>query len=328
MRILDDNGRVFGRVNLVDAGVALFIVVLVPLAYLSWELFRLPPPVIDQVIPAVVSPGRDATTVQLIGRHFRPALRAYVGSVGTEYLYESPERAELRVPQVGPGTYDLALFDVFAEISRRPNALRVEWPLEDVVTALPRGRRREAQRVELRGWHLEKLMQAYVGGKAARYEFMEPDRAEVELPPLEPGTYDVVLLKKDDATRKQLGRYEKAVAIVEQRVVVRAVARPDVIEMIKQDLAAQARATVTSQRPILESYVVTEELAGPTKNDASRGRLCAVRAVVRVGAIRTPDGWQYEGLALKVGEAFHLESASYVLDGEIQSFEPSQARSK
>jgi hypothetical protein len=328
MRIVDDQGRLFGRVNLVDAGVALFVVVLVPLAYLSWQLFRLPPPVVEHVIPAVVTPGKDATRIQLRGRHLRPYLRAYVGGVGGDYLYEAPGRAEVKLPQLGPGTYDLVLFDAFAEISRLPKAVRVEWSGEDVVTPLARNRRQEAQRVELRGWQLNQLLEAYVGGKAARYTFMEPDRAEVELPPLEPGTYDVVLYRKDDVDKKELGRYEKAVTIVEQRVVVRAVARPDVIEMIKRDLAAQARSTVTSQRPILESYVVTEELAGPTRHDPSRGRLCAVRAVVRVGAIRTPDGWQYEGLALKVGEAFHLESASYVLDGEIQSFEPSRAGSR
>ena len=328
MRILDDKGRVFGRVNLVDAGVALLVVVLVPLAYLSWQLFRLPPPVVDQVIPAVVTPGKDATRLQLRGRHLRPYLRAYIGGVGGDYLYEAPGRAEIKLPQLGPGTYDLVLFDAFAEISRFPKALRVEWSREDVVTPLARNRHQEAQRIELRGWHLNQLLQAYVGGKAARYSFMEPDRAEVELPALEPGTYDVVLFRKDDVDKKELGRYAQAVAIVEQRVVVRAVARPDVIEMINRDLSAQARSTVTSQRPILESYVVTEELAGPTKNDLSRGRLCAVRVVVRVGAIRTPDGWQYEGLALKVGEAFHLESTSYVLDGEIQSFESSSAPSK
>ena len=328
MRMLDDNGRVFGKLNLIDASVALFVVVLVPLAYLSWQLFRQPPPVIDSIVPEVVSPGKDATTVQLRGRYFRPALRANVGSVGTEYLYESPERAELRVPEIGPGAYDLVLFDAFAEISRRPNALRVEWPLEDVVTALPRGRHREAQRVELRGWHLDKLMQAYVGGKAARYEFMEPDRAEVELPPLEPGTYDVVLVKKDDATRKQLGRYEKAVTIVEQRVVVRAVARPDVIDRIKEDLIAQAQSRVTTQRAILESYAVTDEFMGTTARDASKGRVFAIRAIVRVGAIRTPEGWQFEGLPLKVGESFHLESVTYVLDGEVQSFGPATVRER
>jgi hypothetical protein len=325
MRILDDSGRVFGRVNLVDAGVALFVVVLVPLAYLSWQLFRLPPPVVDQVIPAVVTPGKDATRLQLRGRHLRPYLRAYIGGTGGDYLYEAPDRAEIKLPQLGPGTYDLVLFDAFAEISRFPKALRVEWSPEDVVTTLARNRRLEAQRIELRGWHLNQLLQAYVGGKAGRYTFMEPDRAEVELPALEPGTYDVVLLKKDDVDRKELGRYAKAVTVVEQRVVVRAVARPDVIEMIKQDLVTQARAVVTTQRPVLESFVVTDEFTGPSKYDSSSGRLCAIRAVVRVGAIRTPDGWQYEGLALKVGEAFHLESVSYVLDGEIQSVEPNPA---
>jgi hypothetical protein len=38
--VLDDRGRLFGRVNLVDALVVGFIVLLIPVAYGTWLLFR------------------------------------------------------------------------------------------------------------------------------------------------------------------------------------------------------------------------------------------------------------------------------------------------
>ena len=46
--VLDDRGRLFGRVNLVDASVVGFIVLLIPVAYGTWLLFR-PKPVQDHV---------------------------------------------------------------------------------------------------------------------------------------------------------------------------------------------------------------------------------------------------------------------------------------
>jgi hypothetical protein len=43
MSIVDERGRVAGRINLIDAVAAVAIVVLVPVAYAAYLLFRTPP---------------------------------------------------------------------------------------------------------------------------------------------------------------------------------------------------------------------------------------------------------------------------------------------
>ena len=52
MTLLDDRGRVAGRVNLVDAVAAIVILVLIPVAYGAYLLFRTPPPKMLSVSPA------------------------------------------------------------------------------------------------------------------------------------------------------------------------------------------------------------------------------------------------------------------------------------
>ena len=49
MKVIDDRGRLFGRVNLFDAAIAAFVVVLIPLAYGTFLLFRAPAPRITSV---------------------------------------------------------------------------------------------------------------------------------------------------------------------------------------------------------------------------------------------------------------------------------------
>ena len=49
MTLIDRDGRVFGRFNLVDAAVAAFILLLLPIGYATYLLFRPSQPVIDSV---------------------------------------------------------------------------------------------------------------------------------------------------------------------------------------------------------------------------------------------------------------------------------------
>jgi len=124
MAILDDRGRLFGKINLIDAAVVLFALGLVPLGYLSWGFFRTPPPVMTGITPSVVHAGGGERIV-LHGQHLRPYLRAFVGNNPADYLFESPERAEIRLPALGVGGFDVAIFDGAAELARFPNAVTV-----------------------------------------------------------------------------------------------------------------------------------------------------------------------------------------------------------
>jgi hypothetical protein len=49
MTVIDERGRVFGRINLIDAAAALFLFVLIPVAYGAYVLFRTPQPKLTSI---------------------------------------------------------------------------------------------------------------------------------------------------------------------------------------------------------------------------------------------------------------------------------------
>ena len=124
MAILDDQGRLFGRVNLIDAAVALFVLALLPLAYGSWVLFRPRPPVIEEVTASVLA-NQPKQHIEVRGQNLRPFFRASVGGMAATFLYASPDRAQVELPPLAPGTYYLAFWDDSKEIVRLPDAVTV-----------------------------------------------------------------------------------------------------------------------------------------------------------------------------------------------------------
>lgn len=123
--MLDDQGRLFGRINLIDAVVALFLVALLPLTYGAWVLFRAPTPVIESVTPVNIVPNEPNQLIQVQGRNMRPFLRAAIGSQRAIYLFDTPDQAFVKLPALPPGTYDLGIYDS-QELARFPNAIKVQ----------------------------------------------------------------------------------------------------------------------------------------------------------------------------------------------------------
>ena len=110
MPLLDGRGRLFGKINLIDAAVALFVIVLVPLGYAAYTLFRTPAPHVTAIKPSSFKTTKGEHVV-LEGEHLRPFLRAFAGTKEVEYLFESPDKAQVALPELPTGTYDLTLFD-------------------------------------------------------------------------------------------------------------------------------------------------------------------------------------------------------------------------
>lgn len=125
MPLIDDRGRVFGKVNLIDALVGFVLLGLIPLAYGAFLLFRVPRPRITSVTPAQLvefQPG----SVQIAGEDFRPFLLAKVGAVASDFLVLTPKQAEIRVPAtLSAGTYDISLADQGQVLMVKPGALTV-----------------------------------------------------------------------------------------------------------------------------------------------------------------------------------------------------------
>ena len=328
MPILDDRGRLFGTVNLIDAAAVVFVVALVPLAYGSWALFRTPPPVVTAVTPSVLQSGKtEGAMIRVDGKDLRPYLSALIGTKEARYLFVSTTRAELRLPALSPGTYDIALFDVGLEVARRAGALVVsdsQALAVERLTPVPFPKIREPQRIELRGKHLRPGLKASVGEQLVPYQFLGPDRARIEVPVLDPGSHDVILLEGD----KAIARFPKAVTVAELEVVARFVTRPEVVETIRQ---AQRQpftpaAGPTTIQPVLTSFEVIDELRGTTMLDQKEGHLSVVKARIRVAAVRTAEGWQMDGRPLRAGGRFTLDAPTYSLNGDVLGFDVAHVR--
>jgi len=124
--VIDDRGRLFGKLNLIDVVTVAVVLGLIPLAYGAFLLFRVPMPIITSIEPTQVRQG-DSATLKLTGSGFRPFLVARLGdNEASAFLVQSPTIAEVRMPEtLPPGNYDLTLFDQVRELVRMPGAITV-----------------------------------------------------------------------------------------------------------------------------------------------------------------------------------------------------------
>lgn len=129
MALIDARGRVFGRFNIIDLLIAAVVLGAIPLVYGAFVLFRVPLPVITSITPQRIT-EYEATTIRISGSNFRPFMGAYIGgTVSRGFLLQSSMEAEIKVPPMPPGTYDLALFDDADELLRKPAAVIVGPPV-------------------------------------------------------------------------------------------------------------------------------------------------------------------------------------------------------
>jgi hypothetical protein len=138
MPVLDARGRLFGRFNLVDVVAAVFVVLLVPMGYVAYRVFRIPPTAIATVTPNTIPPG-PGRRLTLTGRNFRPYLVAFISKTGEPYsmlnrlpeslqasfLVETPTHVELGLQPVTPGTYDIHVYDESQEVAYMKAAFTV-----------------------------------------------------------------------------------------------------------------------------------------------------------------------------------------------------------
>ena len=78
MALIDTQGRVFGRFNLIDLLLVAVLIGLLPAAYAARVLFRDPPATLRSISPAALSQGDDKL-IELSGTNFRPFMRVSVG---------------------------------------------------------------------------------------------------------------------------------------------------------------------------------------------------------------------------------------------------------
>src|SRR6266545_4571817 len=125
MPLIDDDGRLFGRVNLFDALAALVVLAMIPLAYGAYLLFRSPPARLTTVEPKTMTQGPNLR-LQIFGENLRPFMRISLNDVQARtFLIASTKGAEVDLPDLGPGTYDVVLYDYAQELNRLPKAVTI-----------------------------------------------------------------------------------------------------------------------------------------------------------------------------------------------------------
>ena len=128
MALIDQRGRLFGRLNLVDAALVALLCGAIPLAYGAWALFRTPAPKLTAIVPATLPFGANVH-VTVKGDNLRPYMRVSFNDVqGVNFLFSSTAAAEVQLPSLPPGTYDVVLYDYAQEQSRLKKALVITPP--------------------------------------------------------------------------------------------------------------------------------------------------------------------------------------------------------
>jgi hypothetical protein len=147
MTIVDERGRVFGRINLIDAAVVIFLIALMPVGYGTYLLFRPSAPRIESVSVAdlnkeefrIASGATIATKIKVRGTGFNPLLRAHIGNErALAFVFENPNSADVLVGDMPPGTYDLILYDGVQEVARVNGAVAIKHSQGMAVRAVGR----------------------------------------------------------------------------------------------------------------------------------------------------------------------------------------------
>lgn len=125
MALVDERGRLFGRFNVFDAIVAVLLLWLMPLAYGAYVLFRAPMPTLTAIVPSTIVHEAEMH-VQVRGTNFAPYLRVSFGKhQGSTFRFNDPTDATVDFGGLGPGTYDVILYDNAQERGRIPNGLTI-----------------------------------------------------------------------------------------------------------------------------------------------------------------------------------------------------------
>jgi hypothetical protein len=125
MSIVDNRGRVAGRINLIDGVIAALLVLMVPIAIGAYLLFRNPPAKLTNIAPATLYEGPNLR-IGIGGKNLRPFMRVSFNTTqGKSFMIGSTENAAVDLPDLQPGVYDVVLFDYMQEVDRLPKALTI-----------------------------------------------------------------------------------------------------------------------------------------------------------------------------------------------------------
>lgn len=342
MPVVDEDGRIFGRYNLLDLALAIVLLGLIPLGYGAYALFKVPAPKLTAVLPAVIQFDRNMR-VTIRGENLRPYMRVSLDAHQTRnFLFEDPTRAEVTfVDEIPPGQYDVVLYDFAQERARLPKALTIAPP------ALP-----------ITSVHAAGFLTGVKSGQAALYKvgYDFPTAAQILAvgPPEEDFARIVAGVQSVEIPVEKTVRVPvllKVLCSVQQNSAglgeCRSTPGPAVgpgVYITLPSYEGRLPFLVVDVQPPLAPTIIEVKIrvapaddavmfakAGDLDLGASQNQFAAGAAILvaptaanrmltlRVPAFPSLVGWQYGGQVLRVGGAITFYSTQYVIAGTVAS---------
>jgi hypothetical protein len=331
--VIDRNGRLFGRFNLVDAAAIAVLVFLIPVGYATYLLFKPSRPVIESVTRVEVGPeerrvaGGSMLTAKLKvrGSGFNPLLRARIGtheSLG--FVFENPNSADVLVGVVPTGNHDLVLYDGVQEVARARGAVDMQPRIPTTVRAY--------------GW----LTLLAASDTTLKAGFASD--------PLVPGAFRIVAIGEPRPARSRIAIGDNVADLPIKDVVERAAELIVNCDWPSAFPCAIGGQGLTQPPPITVTlpggYTFQIEEIGPSAppqnvtvqvqlSDVPRGMkvgdrddivgpraaeitaISGQRITLRAGVDESRDGWRYRGQLLAPGGRFAIRTAGYVAAGTV-----------
>lgn len=125
MTFVDDQGRLFGRWNIVDALIGIMLIAFIPILYGAYLLFRPSTPSLTSIEPARILSGTDVD-LKVRGTNLRPYMRVSLGThQGNRFLFADETEAVVPITAPPPGIYDVILYDQAQVRARIANGFEV-----------------------------------------------------------------------------------------------------------------------------------------------------------------------------------------------------------
>jgi hypothetical protein len=347
MTFIDERGRVFGRLNVIDAVLVFVVIGLVPLAYGSYLLFRTPPPRLTAVEPQTLALEPSPVLPQRIvvrGENLRPYMRVSFGDYqGRSFLFESPTQAVIELNPMPPGTYDVALYDYAQERARLPRAFTLAASKLPATNVLVIGR--IVNVVE------DKASEIVAGLKQTQYgAVVRAGRPRLQSTRVHSGVSTIDLPAK--------GVYQvPAILQIPCEVLMNGglpnciingvgLAADGILQLntalgvfnfqVDQVLSAAPLVAVDAVIHLAGAPAVVEFVRdgdidiGTSRNELTAGaRVTSTASVaggrnvtLQVQAQKSADGWWYQGAPLRAGGEFVLRTNNYELSGTILRLTP------
>lgn len=331
--MIDRNGRLFGRVNLVDAAAIGLVLFLIPVGYATYLLFRPSRPNIESVTRVEVSGDERRVSLNSMvsakfkvrGSGFNPLLRARIGThEALGFLFENPNSADVLVGVVPPGRHDLVLYDGVQEVARARDAI-------DMLPRVP-------STLRIYGW-LTLL-------KPTDTQFKEGYTSD----PNAPGAFRIAAIGEPRPARSRVmigdvvadlpvsGLFERAAELVVNcdwpsafpcAISGQVLSQPPPITVAVaggytfqiEEIGPPAPPAAASVRVQLSA--VPARMRQGDRDDLVSPRAAEITSIagptitLKAGVDESRDGWRYRGQLLTPGARFTMKTADYIAAGTV-----------